>query len=103
MLYLPIALLSVNREARTEKLKIYKKVESYLFQVPCYFNPDRDLVDFTELWRYEEGWRRKLKVVNAFERNGVEARYIVHVGLGECVWTGEELREKYISSVLRRH
>jgi hypothetical protein len=101
-IYLPIALLSVNRETRSEVLKSYKKVESYLLRVPCYFNPDRDLVDLSELWRYEERGRSRLRVVRAFERNGVEARYIVNVDYEKCVWTGEELREKYSSARHRR-
>jgi hypothetical protein len=101
-IYLPITLLSVNHEAREEVLKSYNKIESYLLRVPCYFNPDRDLVDLSELWRYEERGRSRLRVVRAFERNGVEARYIVNVDYEKCICSGGELRERYSSARFRR-
>jgi hypothetical protein len=73
----PIPLLSVSREARIETLKSYTLVSSEQLRSPCYFEPERDVVDLTEsvvknIQHVEDG-----DLVSIFEKYGITPRFVI--------------------------
>jgi hypothetical protein len=78
---IPIPLLSVNREARTETLTSYTKIEgtddkediSYkaAFRSLLYFNPFRDLVGISSGIRH-----RIFRLIKGFEANGIYPGFV---------------------------
>jgi hypothetical protein len=73
----PIPLLSVSREARIETLKSYTLLSSEQLRSPCYFEPERDVVDVTESVVKNIQHVSDSDLVSIFEKYGITPRFVI--------------------------